>query len=498
MGEFACCDYLEYFCGKNLTYVLCLRMRVLKFGGTSVGTVPAILSLKKIVEARTEPTVVVVSALGGLTDQLIDTAMQAACGVDHSERVRAMRTRHHEMIEAVVQPAKKAAVLKVVDGLMDELHQIYARIGRNPEERENLMDEVVAHGEMMSSEIVAAMISNARRLDALDFMRTRRRAGGRNVLDSELTRSLITRCFADGEILKDSPVVVPGFISRDADDLSLTNLGRGGSDFTGALIAAALGADVLEIWTDVDGFMTADPRLIPNAMVLDRMSMVEAMELCNYGAKVIYPPTIYPVFNAGIPIIIKNTFNPQAPGTYICDTDNEATDAELPIKGVTAIKDTELVVVEGRPDSGLNAHIFNAMGRHGIDVFMAVTLANNGIGFVVKGSDADRTNKILDEEFAIESATGLISGIRRERSVATVAIVGRHIRGMQGLEERLLRVLAAAGLQPVEGATAISETSFSLVVPMDKLQQVMTLLHNALFVPKPARPRLNPNLFAEP
>lgn len=472
-------------------------MRVLKFGGTSVGTVPAMTSLKRIVEGRTEPTVVVVSALGGLTDQLIDTALQCVQGVDHNERLQQMRQRHHDMISAVVDDDKQAEVREVIDMRIDELNDIYKRIKEKPDARAALMDDVVAHGEMMSSVIVAAMIKNATRLDSLDFVRTRRRAGGRNVLDSELTRSLITKAFDDGEVLKAGPVVVPGFISRDADTLALTNLGRGGSDYTGALIASALGADVLEIWTDVDGFMTADPRIIPNSMVLDRMSMVEAMELCNYGAKVIYPPTIYPVFHAGIPIIIKNTFNPTAPGTYICDVDNEETDVELPIKGVTAIKDAELVVVEGRTDSGLNAHIFNAMGRHGIDIFMAVPLANNGIGFVVKGSDAERTNNILAEEFAIERVTGLIKAIHRKQNVATVAVVGKHIRSLKGLEERLVKVLDTGGLEPVYGATAISETSFSIVVPMDQLQKAMTLLHDALFVPKPARPRLNPTLFAE-
>lgn len=472
-------------------------MRVLKFGGTSVGTVPAITSLKRIVEARTEPTVVVVSALGGLTDQLIDTALQCSKGVDHSERLQQMRTRHHDMIAAVVPGDKQSKVREVIDTRIDELDDIYSSIKANPDTRADRMDDVVAHGEMMSSVIVAAMINNATRLDALDFMRTRRSAGGRNVLDSELTRTLIKEAFAKGDPLKNGPVVVPGFISRDVDTLALTNLGRGGSDYTGALLAAALGADVLEIWTDVDGFMTADPRMIPTSMVLDRMSMVEAMELCNYGAKVIYPPTIYPVFHAGIPIIIKNTFNPTATGTYICDADNEATDAELPIKGVTAIKDTELIVVEGRTDSGLNAHIFNAMGRHGIDVYMAVPLTDKGIGFVVKGADAERANAILDEEFAIEKATGMIKNIKRKQGMATVAVVGKHIRSLAGLEERLLQVLAEGDLAPVDGAMAVSETSLSMVVPMEQLQRVMTLLHNALFVPKPARPRLNPTFFAE-
>ena len=472
-------------------------MRVLKFGGTSVGTVPAMTSLKSVVESRVEPTVVVVSALGGLTDRLIDTALQCAKGINYTERLGQMRQRHHDMIAALVPQGRHHCVKEVIDARIGELDAFYARILESPEMQSVLIDDIVARGEMMSSEIVAAAIPNATRLDALDFMRTRRRAGGRNVLDADLTSSLIQEAFGEKDLLKEGCVVVPGFISRDADDLSITNLGRGGSDFTGALIASALGADVLEIWTDVDGFMTADPRMIPNAMVLDRMSMVEAMELCNYGAKVIYPPTIYPVFHAGIPIIIKNTFNPSAPGTYICDADNEATDAELPVKGVTAIKNTELVIVDGEADSVLNARIFNALGRHGIDVFMAVTVSRNGIGFVVKGSDAPRTYNILSDEFAIECATGMIKEIRRHKDVATVAVVGRHIRRLHGLEDKLLQVLAKGGLQPVEGATAVSETSFSMVMSMGQLQAAMSLLHEALFVPKPARPKLNPKLFAE-
>lgn len=466
-------------------------MNVLKFGGTSVGSIPALMSVKDIIEARQEPVIVVVSALGGLTDRLIAAAKSAAGGIDTLAETDSFRKRHSDIIQAVVPEHLRPQVSAEVNSRLDELGKVYDELRQGLPLDEAAMDRVVAQGERMSSVIVTAMLADkqAIRVDALDIIRTRIQAGRRHNLDAQLTAKLVKEKFLP---LEGNPViVVPGFIARDADDLSLTNLGRGGSDFTAAILAANLGANQLEIWTDVDGFMTADPRSVSKAMVVDRMSMVEAMELCNYGAKVIYPPTIYPVFHAGIPIVIKNTFNPGAPGTFI--SESPAGD-DLPVKGVTAIKDASLVSVSGRhlaDDPALNARIFNAMGRHGIDIFLVAQPGQDAVAFVVKGTDGPMAEEVLRREFAVEASTGMLTDIRVTPALATLAVVGAGINGIPALADKIFAALNQAGVTNVDNVAASSKTALSFVVGLDALNQALNTIHNLIFRPRPV---MNPQL----
>jgi len=286
-------------------------MKVLKFGGTSVGSVESILSLKKIVEAQEDSVIVVVSALGGITDQLLATAKRAQTGDEgYKDNLAQMVKRHNDMVEAIItDKAKKERLLKVVDDLLHELGSIYKGVFLIRDLSNKTIDTIVSYGERLSSNIVAELIEGAKLFDSRKFIKTQAKHG-RSVLDSELTASLVKDTFSK----LPKVAVVPGFISSDVDTEEVTNLGRGGSDYTASIIAAALNAAQLEIWTDVDGFMTADPRVIPTAYTINELSYVEAMELCNFGAKVIYPPTIYPVCIKNIPILVKNTFNPREPG----------------------------------------------------------------------------------------------------------------------------------------------------------------------------------------
>ena len=296
-------------------------MKVMKFGGTSVGSVKSILSLKSIVEAEAG-RVVVVSALNGITDKLIATSEMAKNGDCHyREEFEAMVTRHHQMIDAIIQDDKKRIDLfNNVDQLFDQLRSIYYGVFLIHDLSEKTQDTIISYGERLSSHIVAAMIKNGVRMNSRDFIRTENKEG-KHVLDTELTMKLVKESFAtfhtNNTNASKTVAVVPGFIARDRDSHETTNLGRGGSDYTAAIIAAALDAEILEIWTDVDGFMTADPKVIKSAYTINELSYVEAMELCNFGAKVIYPPTIYPVCVKNIPIKVKNTFNPEHPGTLI-------------------------------------------------------------------------------------------------------------------------------------------------------------------------------------
>ena len=295
------------------------KMKVMKFGGTSVGSVESILSLKKIVEAEQEQVIVVVSALGGITDKLIATSQMALRGDDAWKvEFESMQKRHHDMVDAIItDKTRQTALLHTLDDLFEQLRSIYYGVYLIHDLSPKTQATIVSYGERLSSHIVATLINGGERFNSRHFIKTVRKQG-KHVLDAEMTADLVREAFssvcscatATNEKGGRTVPVVPGFISKDRDTGETTNLGRGGSDYTAAIIAAALDADVLEIWTDVDGFMTADPRVIKTAYTINELSYVEAMELCNFGAKVVYPPTIYPVCVKNIPIKVKNTFNP--------------------------------------------------------------------------------------------------------------------------------------------------------------------------------------------
>ena len=291
-------------------------MKVLKFGGTSVGSVESILSLKAIVEreAKEQPVIVVVSALGGITDKLIETSRLALAGDEHyRDEFDSIVDRHHKMIDTIITDAQdRERLFNTVDSLLEQLRSIYFGVYLIHDLSEKTQDAIVAYGERLSSNIVATLIKGARWFDSRTFIKTEDKQG-HHVLAAEETNRRVKDTFATLPRIS----LVPGFIAKDAVSGETTNLGRGGSDYTAAILAAALDAKVLEIWTDVDGFMTADPRVISSAYPIRELSYVEAMELCNFGAKVIYPPTIYPVCIKNIPIKVKNTFNPDAEGTTI-------------------------------------------------------------------------------------------------------------------------------------------------------------------------------------
>jgi len=290
-------------------------MKVLKFGGTSVGTVESLRNVKMIVEQCTEPVIVVVSALGGITDQLINTAKLASKGdISYLESYTHIVERHNNVIDNMVSSEKLSEVKSIVNSLLEELGNIYRGVSLIRDLSERTLDIIVSYGERLSSVIISRIIDNAQHYDSRNFIKTEKQFN-KHILDNEATQKLIHSTFDNNNF---TVALVPGFISSDEDG-NITNLGRGGSDYTAAILAATLNASILEIWTDVDGFMTADPRVINNTYVIDHLSFIEAMELCNFGAKVIYPPTIYPVFHKNIPILIKNTFNPTAPGTRISE-----------------------------------------------------------------------------------------------------------------------------------------------------------------------------------
>ena len=457
-------------------------MKVLKFGGTSVGSVKSILSLKKIVEneAKHQPVVVVVSALGGITDKLIATSKLA---LKHDDGWKTefddMVDRHHKMIDTIITDTKKRENLfNTVDALFEQLRSIYFGVYLIHDLSEKTQDAIVSYGERLSSNIVATLIGGAKWYDARNFIKTERK-NGKHVLDNELTNKLVLDTFDNLPRVS----LVPGFISRDRDTDETTNLGRGGSDYTAAILAAVLDAEVLEIWTDVDGFMTADPRIIKTAYTINELSYIEAMELCNFGAKVIYPPTIYPVCIKNIPIRVKNTFNPENPGTII---KQEVEDNRKPIKGISSISGTALITVTGLSMVGVigvNRRIFSKLAAHGISVFMVSQASSeNSTSIGVREQDVAAAVEVLNDEFAAEIEDGAMFPMHAECGLATIAIVGENMKHAAGIAGKLFGTLGRSGISVIACAQGASETNISFVVKAEFLRKSLNVLHDSFFL----------------
>jgi aspartokinase/homoserine dehydrogenase 1 len=456
-------------------------MKVMKFGGTSVGSVNSILSVKKIVESVNEPVIVVVSALGGITDKLINTSKMAAVGnAAYEGEFRETVYRHVEMVKEVIPTGEQQRRLQERIGeLLNELKDIFQGIYLNKDLSPKTSDTIVSYGERLSSIIVAELIDGAQWFDSREFIKTEKKHN-KHTLDAELTNRLVRETFAQ----MPKVALVPGFIASDKATGEVTNLGRGGSDYTAAIIAAAIDADSLEIWTDVDGFMTADPRVIPNAYTIAELSYAEATELCNFGAKVVYPPTIYPVYHKNIPILVKNTFNPDGIGTII---KQEITESHCKaIKGISSINDTSLITVQGLGMVGVigvNYRIFRTLAKSGISVFLVSQASSeNSTSIGVRNADADLACEVLCEEFSKEISMGEISPILAEKNLATIAIVGENMKHTPGIAGKLFGTLGRNGISVIACAQGASETNISFVVDAKSLRKSLNVIHDSFFL----------------
>lgn len=454
-------------------------MKVLKFGGTSVGSVEGILTIKKILENQSVPVVVVVSALGGVTDNLIHITHLAASG-NHSfqPQLDEVKFRHLRIVDQVVLPENKPLVLRITTNLLDELsnvvNQVYNQKLLTLEEK----DLIVSFGERLSSVIITHAIRGAAYAHTPDLIKTNTKFD-KHTPDLEISYQLIRSYFSEIPPI----TVCPGFISTDVQSEAITNLGRGGSDYTAAILAAALGASVLEIWTDVDGFMTADPKVIRKALVIDTLSYVEAMELSNFGAKVIYPPTIFPVYHQNIPIIIKNTFNPDAPGTYISRT--KSTDNRT-VKGISSINDTAIVTMQGMGMVGVNGvskRLFGSLADVGISVFLiSQASSENTISIGVSNHDADLAVKVISAEFESELKIGEINAVKAEKDLATIAVVGDQMKRIPGISGKLFGALGRSGINVIAIAQGASETNISFVTDSKSLRKALNVIHETFFL----------------
>lgn len=457
-------------------------MKVLKFGGTSVGSITSILSLKTIVEsaAKEQSVIVVVSALGGVTDQLLRISRLALAG-DNSWRkdFDGLVERHRSMVQTIITDAAvREALTEEVNELLGELESLYYGVSLIQDLSKKTEDTIVSYGERISSRIVATLIDGAEWKDSRKIIKTEQR-DGRHQLCVEMTNELVHKAFEEMPRI----TLMPGFISRDRETGETTNLGRGGSDYTAAILAAALDAEVLEIWTDVNGFMTADPRVIQGAYTIPELTYAEATELCNFGAKVIYPPTIYPVCVKNIPILIKNTFNPEDPGSIIrIETAND----KKPIRGISSIKDVALITVAGLSMVGVigvNRRIFTSLANNGISVFMVSQASSeNSTSIGVREADAQRAVDVLNEEFCEEIRMGAMYPMMVETGLAAVAIVGKNMRRNLGVAGKLFSTLSRSGVDVIAFAQGAGGTNISFIVRQPELSKVLNVIHDSFFL----------------
>ena len=455
-------------------------MKVLKFGGTSVGSVESIRQIQHIISQQTDDCVVVVSALGGITDQLLKAAQLALQSDEaYMEVYQMIRQRHLDMANALIDNTTMRQMLcHELERILEELRSILFGVHLVKDLSAKSEAVIVSYGEQLSSRIVTAALSGAVRKDSLQFIRTDRKQG-QVLLDTELTESLIHKAFSPIPHL----AVCPGFISRDSQTDEITNLGRGGSDYTASILAATLGAEVLEIWTDVDGFMTADPRLIPNAYTIKSLSYVEASELCHFGAKVVYPPTIYPACAKNIPIRILNTFSPENNGTIIQAKPEES---KRYVRGLSSIRDVALITVSGLSMVGVigvNQRIFSALAAGGVSVFLvSQTSSENSTTLGVQEKDCNKAVEVLTREFAEEIKVGSMYPMLVQQGLAAVSIVGEKMHNVPGVAGKLFGTLGRNGISVIAFAQGATETNISFVIPAQQLSKTMNVLHDSFFL----------------
>jgi aspartokinase/homoserine dehydrogenase 1 len=458
-------------------------MKVMKFGGTSVGSPESLQQVKSIIINEEEPVIVVVSALDGVTDRLLlaaDFALNGNSG--YKTLLDELIERHRTVIENLNFSEKdKNPLIEKTEQLFDELQNILRGVFLIGDLSQKTSDKIVSYGERLSSLILNRLIEGSQLYDSTKFIKTNRQFKN-HIPDLSRSNELIRKTFS--EMPPPRIAVVPGFISSSIDDDDITNLGRGGSDYTAAMIAAAMDATMLEIWTDVNGFMTADPKIINSAYVIDELSFIEAIELSNFGAKVIYPPTIFPVYHKNIPIYVRNTFHPEEKGTLIRDI--KPTKNGKIIKGISSINDTALITIQvlGMVGViGVNKRIFSALADNGISVFIVSQASSeNSTSIGVRSQDAALSQKVLNKEFAYEISMGSINEIIVEYDLATIAIVGQNMKHVPGIAGKFFGALGRNGISIVALAQGAGETNISCVISKSDLRKSLNVVHDSFFL----------------
>jgi len=454
-------------------------MKVLKFGGTSVGSPERIKGVKRIIEAEDSPCLIVISAFQGITDELKHLSELASIRDDeYMILLEKVITRHIDFAKQLIPKNKLNAVLEDIRNISDDLRETLNGIYLLRELTKHSLDQALGTGEILSSMIISNLIADSRLIDARNFIKTDSNFGYASV-DFERTNSLIAKNLAGIK----KRIIVPGFIASNARG-ETTTLGRGGSDYTASIFAAALNAESLEIWTDVDGFMTADPKKVERAYAIENLTYSEAIELSHFGAKVIYTPTLRPVYKKNIPILVLNTFNPAAKGTIISgkSIDNN----KSPIKGISSIDHIDLITLQGTGMvgvTGTSMRLFGALARKNINIVLITQASSEySITFAVSPADSVIAADAINDEFKIEIELNKEIKILIEKNLSIIAIVGERMKNTPGISATLFRSLGMNGINVVATAQGSSELNISVVIKYESLKKALNVIHDGFFL----------------
>ncbi len=454
-------------------------MKVLKFGGSSVGLPEIILEVKKIIENQNDQCLVVVSAFKGITDQLIRISVLASKRDEtYKTEIAEIEKRHLETIQKIIPKESIEFVSAKVKNLIADLDDLLHGVFLLKDLTYKTQDYILSFGETLSSFIISKAIKNAEFIDSREIIKTDNNFGNAKV-DFKPTNELIKKQFKAFQ----KTGVLPGFIATSIDD-ETTTLGRGGSDYTAAILAAALNAEQLEIWTDVDGFMTADPRKVEKAYPIKHLTYSEAMELSHFGAKVVYTPTIQPVFQKSIPVVIKNTFNPEAEGTTITSKPQE--ELVSPIKGISSIDEIDLLTLQGAGMVGVlgtSMRLFGCLAKSNVNIILITQASSEySITFAINPKDTENAKKAIENEFNIEIEHRNVISLGIEKNLSIIAIVGEGMRHTPGISANLFQSLARNGINVIGIAQGSSELNISVVVKNKSLKKALNAIHEGFFL----------------
>ena len=459
-------------------------MNVLKFGGTSVANAQNInLVLDIVTEAsKKEKLVVVVSAFSGVTDLLVLAAAKASTkDKQYQEIVSQIESKHKEAISQLIPLSEQSELIDTINSNINHLKTLLDGCYLLGELSNRTSDTILSFGELLSSQIIAKAlqqkIKSASYKDSREVIKTNNHFG-KAVVNFEITNQLIADYFKESESIA---TVMPGFIATSSDG-NTTTLGRGGSDYTAAIIAAALDTTQLEIWTDVNGMFTANPKIVKQAQPIETISYQEAMELSHFGAKVLYPPTIQPVLKKNIPILIKNTFEPEAAGTLITANVNRS---ENPIKGISHIDKIALLTLEGSGMigvSGSSKRLFEVLSQESINViFITQASSEHSICIGILNVDADKAQVAIDKAFELEIAQNKIDPCIVEKNLCIVALVGENMKNHQGLSGKMFSTLGKNNVNIRAIAQGASERNISVVINERDVKKALNTLHERFF-----------------
>jgi aspartokinase/homoserine dehydrogenase 1 len=456
---------------------------VLKFGGTSVGSAARIMALPEIIKPYTKSykqVIVVCSAMSKVTDLLIKAGEEASVhNPAYKKTVSDIKTKHNEAIRELFKQSK--SVSKKVEDMLAELEKIYEGIFLINEFSLRSRDLVTSFGERLSCTIVNEYFNtskvSATFCDARQIIKTDSSFSEAKV-DFPATNKAIREFFSK----QGAVVVTTGFIASDKNGIT-TTLGRGGSDYTAAIVGAAIGADEIQIWTDVNGVMSADPNKVKNAITLDSMTYNEAMEMCYFGAKVIHPPTIVPALEKNIPLRIKNSFHPEQAGTFIS---KKAAKSDHTVKGITSIEQVHLLTLQGSGMvgvAGISARLFSALAIEKVNVILITQASSeHNISFAVKPNDSLRSKQAIENAFALEIKTKLIEPVAIQTDLSILAVIGENMKNTAGVSGRLFQTLGKNGVSVIAAAQGSSELNISVVVKQPQLAKALNSVHDAFFL----------------